>query len=61
MSQNVEHMFEDEDGNDIELTDITYEVIKTYVDQTPNALVFTHVVRIRPESIDLHMQAIKMD
>jgi hypothetical protein len=56
----VEHLFEDDDGNDIDLMDITYEVLKTYVDLMPTALVFTHVVRIRPESIDLHMRLMGM-
>jgi hypothetical protein len=64
-----EHEFEDEDGNEIaRLEEITYEVLKTYVEPEvqynvffgegdprnmgDEVIVFTHVVRIRPEAID---------
>jgi len=53
------HEFEDEDGNDCDLTEITYEVLKTWVEPDPEeagVIVFTHRVRIRPESFDLHMR-----
>jgi hypothetical protein len=52
------HEFEDEEGNDTELTDITYVVLATYVQPDPedeDAIVFTHVVRIRPESLDMEL------
>lgn len=62
-----EHEFEDEKGNEIaELTDITYQVLYTYVqpDSTgayirfgvkEDVIVFTHIVRIRPEAIDMDL------
>ena len=66
-----EHEFEDEEGNEIPLTDITYEVIKTYVQPDSvgiyastfsheEVIVFTHVVKIRPESLDLELAVMNM-
>jgi hypothetical protein len=61
-----EHDFEDEEGNEIPLTDITYEVIKTYVQPVDDELfgepttVFTHIVKIRPESFDLELAMMNM-
>lgn len=58
------HTFEDEQGNECDLTDITYEVLKTYVEpavEIPNCIVFTHVIRIRPESLDLEMRIMELE
>lgn len=53
-------MFEDEDGNEIhDLTEITYEVVNTWVDvtrQEPDTITFTHRIKVHPESLDLYME-----
>lgn len=58
------HEFEDEHGNETELTDITYVVLATYVQPSPeveNEIVFTHIVKIRPESFDLELAMMRLD
>lgn len=60
----VRHEFEDEYGNETELTEITYEVIKTYVQPDPveeGVIVFTHIIRIRPEALDMEMMFLPDD
>jgi hypothetical protein len=56
----VRHEFEDEDGNEMgtaSFVDMTYDVLRTWVDHDPedNALVFTHRIKIRPESMEMGM------
>lgn len=63
-----EHTFEDEAGNEIALTDNTWEVIKTYVDPITFGeehgiigLVFTHVVKLRDNTLDLELLTLGHD
>jgi hypothetical protein len=56
------HEFEDEEGDEIELTEITYEVLKTYVDIDPisHELVFTHRVKISDGAMNIELWALGM-
>ena len=61
------HEFVNEDDVIVSLTDITYEVLQTFVDVEHETdasgeevinttIMFTHVVRVRPESIELNLR-----